>query len=52
MQKKEKKKLMAPVRFTEMQMNWIKDESERTGETMASVVRSLVQKQAVKAARS
>lgn len=34
---------MAPVRFTEQQMKWIEDEAARTGNSMAAVVRGLVQ---------
>lgn len=37
------KKMMAPVRFTEQQMKWIEDESVRTGNSMAAVIRGLVQ---------
>lgn len=43
-----KKTMMAPVRFTEQQMKWIEDEAARTGNSMAAVVRGLVQKAAEK----
>lgn len=36
--------MMAPVRLTEQQMKWVEEESARTGNSMASVVRGLVQK--------
>lgn len=39
-----KQKMMAPVRLTEQQMKWVEDEAARTGNSMASVVRGLVQK--------
>lgn len=37
------KKLMAPVRLTDQQMKWIEAESARTGNSMASIIRGLVQ---------
>lgn len=42
------KTMMAPVRFTEQQMKWIESEAARTGNSMAAVVRGLVQKAAEK----
>lgn len=35
--------MMAPVKFTEQQMKWIETEAARTGNSMAAVVRGLVQ---------
>lgn len=34
-----------PVALTKEQKEWLKAQSEKTGETMAAVVRSLIQKQ-------
>lgn len=44
MTSKPKKKPM-PVTLTEEQKQWLKDESEKTGETMTAVMRALIQKQ-------
>lgn len=38
-----KQKMMAPVRLTDQQMKWLEREAARTGNSMASVIRSLVQ---------
>jgi hypothetical protein len=38
-----KKKVMAPVRLTDHQMDWVEKESLRTGDSMASVIRKLIQ---------
>ena len=39
-----KQKMMAPIRLTEQQMKWLEVEAARTGNSMASVIRGLVQK--------
>ena len=36
--------MMAPIRLTEQQMKWLEGEASRTGNSMASVIRGLVQK--------
>ena len=41
--KVKKQKMMAPVRLTDQQMKWLEREAARTGNSMASVIRSLVQ---------
>lgn len=41
-----KQKMMAPVRLTDQQMKWLECEAARTGNSMASVIRGLVQKMA------
>ena len=41
-----KQKMMAPVRLTDQQMKWLEVEAARTGNSMASVIRGLVQKMA------
>jgi hypothetical protein len=38
-----KQKMMAPVRLTEQQMKWVEEEAARTGNSMAAVIRGLVQ---------
>lgn len=38
-----KKKLMAPVRLTDQQMKWVEEEAAKTGNSMAAVIRGLVQ---------
>jgi hypothetical protein len=40
---KKQKTMMAPVRLTEQQMKWVEEEATRTGNSMAAVVRGLVQ---------
>lgn len=35
--------MMAPVRLTEQQMKWVEEEATRTGNSMAAVIRGLVQ---------
>ena len=42
--KVKKQKMMAPVRLTDQQMKWLEREAARTGNSMASVIRSLVQR--------
>lgn len=42
-QQVKKQKMMAPIRLTEQQMKWLEREAARTGNSMASVIRSLVQ---------
>ena len=42
--KVKKQKMMAPIRLTEQQMKWLECEASRTGNSMASVIRGLVQK--------
>ena len=44
--KVKKQKMMAPVRLTDQQMKWLEREATRTGNSMASVIRGLVQKMA------
>ncbi len=34
---------MAPVRLTDQQMKWVEEEAAKTGNSMAAVIRGLVQ---------
>ena len=38
-----KQKMMAPVGHTEQQMKWVEEEAARPGNSMAAVIRGLVQ---------
>jgi len=36
-------KLLSPIRITDMQRKWLEDEKKRTGNTIAVLIRNLIQ---------
>ena len=47
-----KPKKMSPIKVTESQREWLENEQERTGNSMASIIRGLIQLQVTEAAKN
>lgn len=41
-------KMLAPTRLTEAQAKWVEEEGKRTGDSLASVIRKLIQEKVEK----